>query len=293
MTVDLSEILKRDEPLSGHTSFGIGGPARLFYEPRTEEQAVEVVRSCRRDGEPLFVLGGGTNLLVRDEGIDGAVVSLRKSSAIRFEGRRARVDAGASFPRLVSEGVTRGCGGADALVGIPGTVGGALVMNAGGRYGELCRFVERVRVVDREGVARTLSREEAGFGYRTSKLGEFVILGADLAFPEGDREAARARLREIIVEKSRTQPLAARSAGCVFKNPAPRIAAGRLIDEAGFKGKIIGGALVSPVHANFLVNRRGARASDILGLIREIKDRVRERNGVELELEIKIWPAPM
>jgi len=290
MAGDLSEILKRDEPLSRHTSFGIGGPARLFYEPRTEEEAVEVVRSCRRDGEPLFVLGGGTNLLVRDEGIDGAVVSLRKSSAIRFDGRRARIDAGASFPRLVSEGVARACGGADALVGIPGTIGGALVMNAGGKYGELCSFVERVRVVDREGVARTLSREEAGFGYRTSKLGEFVILGADLAFPQGDREAARARLREIIVEKSRTQPLAARSAGCVFKNPAPRIAAGRLIDEAGFKGKIYGGALVSPVHANFLVNRRGARASDILGLIREIKDSVRERNGVELELEIKVWP---
>lgn len=292
MSVDLSEILKRDEPLSRHTSFGIGGPARLFYEPRSEEEAVAVVRSCRRDGEPLFVLGGGTNLLVRDEGIDGAVVSLRKSSAIRFEGRRARVDAGASFPRLVSDGVARGCGGVDALVGIPGTVGGALVMNAGGKYGELCQFVERVRVVDREGTARTLSREEAGFAYRTSRLGEFVILGADLVFPEGDREAARARLREIIVEKSRTQPLAARSAGCVFKNPAPKVAAGRLIDEAGFKGKIVGGALVSPVHANFLVNRRGARASDILGLIREIRERVRERNGVELELEIKVWPRP-
>lgn len=289
MGVELSAILKRDEPLSRHTSFGIGGPARLFYEPRTEAETVEVVRACRRDGEPLFVLGGGTNLLVRDEGVDGAVVSLRKMNAIRFDGRRARVDAGASFPRLVSMGVERGCRDADALVGIPGTVGGALVMNAGGKYGEIGRFVESVRVVDREGVARNLTREEAGFGYRTSRLGEFVILGADLAFPEGDPEAARARLREIITEKSRTQPLAARSAGCVFKNPAPRIAAGRLIDEAGFKGKILGGALVSPVHANFLVNRRGARASDVLGLIREIKDRVRERNGVELELEIKIW----
>lgn len=292
MGVDLAAILKRDEPLSRHTSFGIGGPARLFYEPHSEEQAVEVVRACRRDDEPLFVLGGGTNLLVRDEGIDGAVVSLRKMHGIRFEGRRARVDAGASFPRLVTEGVTRGCGGVDALVGIPGTVGGALVMNAGGKYGELCQFVERVRVVDRHGVARTLTREEAGFGYRTSRLGEYVILGADLAFAEGDREAARARLREIIVEKSRTQPLAAKSAGCVFKNPTPRVAAGRLIDEAGFKGKILGGALVSPVHANFLVNRRGARASDILGLIREIKAGVRERNGVELELELKVWPRP-
>lgn len=290
MGLDLLAILKRDEPLSRHTSFRIGGPARLFYQPRTETEVVEVVRACRRDGEPLFVLGGGTNLLVRDEGVDGAVVSLRKMNAIQFDGRRARVDAGASLPRLVSEGVQRGCGGVDALAGIPGTVGGALVMNAGGKYGELGEFVERVRVVDREGVTRTLQRDEAGFGYRTSRLGEFVVLGTDLVFPEADREAARARLRAILMEKSRTQPLAARSAGCVFKNPAPRVAAGRLIDEAGFKGKILGGALVSPVHANFLVNHHGARASDILGLIREIKERVRKRNGVELELEIKVWP---
>lgn len=291
MSIDLSDILKRNEPLARHTTFGIGGPARLFYEPRTEQEAIEVVRACRREGTPLFVLGGGTNLLVRDEGVDGAVVSLRKMSASRFDGRRARVEAGASFPRLVSEGVERRCGGAEGLVGIPGTVGGALVMNAGGRYTEICQFVERVRVVDREGVARTLSRDEAGFAYRASRLAEHVVLGVDLAFPEGDLEGQRARLRQIIMEKSRTQPLAAKSAGCVFKNPAPRIAAGRLIDEAGFKGMILGGALVSPVHANFLVNRRGARASDVLGLIHDIKTRVRERNGVDLELEIKVWPS--
>lgn len=289
---DLSDILKRDEPLARHTSFGIGGPARLFYEPHTEEEALEVVRTCRRDGTPLFVLGGGTNLLVRDEGVDGAVLSVRKMNAIRFEGRRARVDAGASFPRLVAEGVERVCGGAEALVGIPGTVGGALVMNAGGHHGEIGQFVDRVRVADPGGEPRWLSRGEAGFAYRASRLAEVVVLGAELTFPEGDREAARARMRRIITEKSLTQPLAARSAGCVFKNPAPRLTAGRLIDEAGFKGKIFGGALVSPVHANFLVNRRGACASEVLGLIREIRDRVRERNGVELELEIKVWPRP-
>jgi UDP-N-acetylmuramate dehydrogenase len=280
-------ILKRDEPLAPRTSWKVGGRAQYFFIPERHEEVPQAMSYCRAKGLNLHVLGGGTNLLVRDEGCD-AVLSLEKFRHTDGFGPFAMGEAGASFPGFVKKLADRGCGGSEALAGIPGTLGGALVMNAGGHYGEIGEFVKRVKCVEPDGRIVTLDRDACGFRYRDSDLKSRIVLSADFEFPEGDREVIRGRMREIFARKKASQPLHGRSAGCVFRNP-PAAAAGRLIDECGFKGARIGGAVVSTVHANFLMNEDGATAADLLALIHQVQSRVRESRGVDLELEIKVW----
>jgi len=267
-----------DEPLAPHTTFRVGGPADVLVEPRDEGELVEVLRAAGEQEIPLRILGGGANLLVRDEGVRGAVVRLS-----RLDGRRGdRVQAGRPLPRLVRETLREGLGGLEALAGIPGTLGGAIRMNAGGRAGTIGDVVRAVEVLTLGGEFRRLPRPAVGFRYRGSALDGCVVVAAELELRPSPQ--APERFASLLRDKRRTQPLDRCSAGCIFKNP-PGQAAGRLIEACGLKGVRCGGARVSPRHANFIVNEGGATASDILRLI----DLIRKRVPVPLELEVQVW----
>ncbi len=277
--LDDSQVpIRLDEPLALHTTFGVGGPADFFIEPRDEEELAGVVRAARGCGMPLRFLGGGANLLVRDEGVRGAVARL--AGLNRREGMH--VQAGFGLGRLVRETAAAGLAGLEGLAGVPGSVGGAVKMNAGGRHGEIGAAVRYVDVRGDAGEVRRIRREDVGFRYRGTGLNGDVILAAGLDLRPDP--AARERHDAILEEKKAGQPLGSRSAGCVFKNP-PGGPAGKLIEECGLKGERVGGARVSRRHANFIVNDGGATASDILKLI----DVIRRRVPAELELEIQVW----
>ena len=286
----LDEICRRDVTLAEHTWFGVGGPARWLLEPTEDRQLHTILRRCEDAKTGLKVLGGGSNVLVRDAGFDGAVVRLSgpQFEDIRFEGTEVWAGAAAPMSRLVRQSVRLGLGGLEAIAGIPGTVGGGLRMNAGGRFGHISTAVRSVRVMDQDGQIHERLREDVNFGYRSSDLTNRFLLGAQFELVETDPQELLQRFREIWLYKENTQPASRGTAGCVFKNP-PGSKAGELIDQAGLKGHRIGGAEVSDRHANFIVCRPGAKASDVEQLIDEIRDRVYARFGIELELEIEIW----
>lgn len=296
---DLSGIVTQNEPLASHTYLRVGGPARWFARPRSIDHVRELVRRCNSEGVEFLPLGLGANLLVSDEGVDALVIRLGEPvfQSVDWANEDARkrdnpvtisVAAGTDMYRLTSDAVRSGLGGLERMAGIPGTMGGILRMNAGGRFGNICDVVHHVTVVDAAGELRTLSREEAGFRYRGSNLGGTVVCSAGLTLEPADPDQLKARFREIWEMKKNTQPLADNSAGCVFKNP-PGASAGGLIDQAGLKGRRVGGAVVSPKHANFIVTEAGATAQDVLTLIGIIRREVADRFGVELETEVQIW----
>ncbi len=269
---------RRDEPMARCTTLKVGGPADFLVEPRGDEELSAVFRAAAECGLPVRLLGGGANLLVRDEGVRGAVVRLANLN--RRDGDR--VEAGHSLPRLVRQTLAEGLGGLDGLAGVPGTVGGAIRMNAGGRHGEIGSVVRYVDVMTPAGEFRRVPRSEAGFRYRGNGLDGDVVVAAGLDL-RPDPEA-RGRYEAVMAEKRKSQPLDRPSAGCVFKNP-PGMHAGRIIDACGLKGTRVGGARVSERHANFIVNEGGAAASDVFRLI----DLIREKAPVPLELEVQVW----
>jgi UDP-N-acetylmuramate dehydrogenase len=296
---DLSDIIVENEPLARHTLLRVGGPARWFARPRSVEQVRELVRRCRQEGVEVLPLGLGANLLVSDDGVDALVIRLSDPTFDRVEwntreGRRAdnpvsiTVPGGADMYRLINDTVRNGLGGLESLAGIPGTLGGLLRMNAGGRFGNICDVVEDVLAVDADGQMRSLTREQAGFRYRGSNLAGSVVCAANLSLQPGDPKQLRARFKEIWESKKKAQPLSDNSAGCVFKNP-PGGSAGSMIDQAGLKGRRVGGAVVSPKHANFIVTEGGATAGDVLSLIGIIRREVADWFGVELETEVQLW----
>jgi UDP-N-acetylmuramate dehydrogenase len=270
--------VRREVPLAPYTTLKVGGPAEYFIEPRDPDELARVLAAARECDVPLRVLGSGANLLVRDAGVRGAVVRLT-----RFTRRRGwHVEAGYGLPRLVKESVAEGLAGLEPLAGVPAAVGGAVRMNAGGRHGEIAGAVAYVDVVGPDGTLRRLRRDEVGFRYRGTSLGDAVVVAAGFDL-RPDPQAAR-RYGEILAAKKATQPLGVPSAGCMFKNP-PGAHAGRLIDECGLKGARVGRAHVSRKHANFIVNEGGASADDVLRLV----DLVRSRVPVPLELEVLVW----
>ncbi|RMG35330.1 MAG: UDP-N-acetylmuramate dehydrogenase [Planctomycetota bacterium] len=284
------EIVRPDEPLAPHTWLKVGGPAQYFVEPTSEAQLAAVLRHCRDEDIPVRVLGGGSNVLVRDEGVGGAVIHLvgEAFQSIRIEQNRVVAGAGALLSHVISETVRAGLAGLETLVGIPGTVGGAVKGNAGGRAGEIGQFVRRVVVLDRGGERFVREGDELTFGYRTSSIAEPVILEVELELQPGDPDQITQRMRKLWIQKRATQPLAHQSAGCIFKNPRG-MSAGDLIERAGLKGTRIGKAEISDRHANFIVTEPGATSADVLRLIELARSTVAEQFGVELELEIQIW----
>jgi UDP-N-acetylmuramate dehydrogenase len=284
-------VVRTDVPLRDFTWYRLGGPARWFCEPHDQQQLVGLLACARDHDVPWHILGGGTNVIARDAGFDGLVVHLAGPAfeRIEFEDECIHAGAGADLPRMVSAALKRNLVGLEILAGIPGSIGGAVRMNAGGRHGEIGQFVRDVRILDSRGQVVTRSADEIEFAYRHTSLGGCVVLGVTLKLERGDGKLALNRYREILAERQHSQPAAAaRSAGCVFKNP-PQRPAGRLLDEAGLKGFRVGGAEISTRHANFILARDGATAEDVVNLIEYAKDRVRETAGIELEPEVEIW----
>lgn len=281
----------RDEPLSRYTSWRLGGPADIFVTPRSAKDVTAVVRIALEADVPLTVVGGGSNLLVADEGVRGIVLRVgRGLNAIEFAGDAVDVECGAPFPRLAKMAAQRSLAGLEFAGGIPGTVGGALAMNAGAHADSIADVVESVTVVDDAGGLRTLSREEMGFSYRMSRLQQepgLVAVRARLRLRPGDPAEIRRKMQQFLQKRRRTQPLGTYNAGSVFKNP-PGDFAGRLVEAAGCKGMTEGDAVVSPLHANFIVNRGGASAEDVRRLIERVRQRVAEQFGLWLEPEVRM-----
>jgi len=280
----------RNVPLADHTWFGLGGTAGCVVYPRDERQLAAIVRRAEDEQLPWRVLGEGANVLVSDAGVDGLVIRLSEQAftAVDFNGTTVSAGAGADLMKLARTSVGRGLGGFECLAGIPGTVGGAIRMNAGGRLGEIGDRVEQVRVLRPDGTVHTLPHEQVGFRYRATGLGRAIVLGARFVLQEGDAAELKKQFRRTWARKKDSQPMADYSAGCIFKNP-PGESAGRLIDRAGLKGRTHGLARVSERHANFIVADKGATATDVLALVEEVRDIVRREFGIQLETEIDVW----
>ena len=282
----------RDEPMSRHTTFAIGGPAALFAIPRDLREVRLVQAAAREEGVPLLVLGRGSDLLVRDEGIPGAVLSMEKLSAIRREGgAKLRAQGGASLAALCRAARQAGLAGLEFAYGIPGQVGGGVYMNAGAYGGELRDVVEEVEFLDGDGELRVLSGEGLEFGYRRSFFtGKgHIILSALFSLAPGEPEAIAAAMEDCMARRRAKQPLELPSAGSTFKRPQGAYAAA-LIDQCGLKGLRVGGAQVSEKHAGFVVNTGGATCADVLELIRQIQETVLEKTGYHLEPEVLCYP---
>lgn len=284
-------VCQPDVPLREHVWYQLGGPARWLVSPRDANELQALLLRCREAGVAWRILGAGANILIRDEGFDGAVFKLRGAEfeRVEFLDNGVLAGAGTDFPKLIRDCIRQEFVGLEALAGVPGTFGGLVRMNAGGKYGQMAQFVREARVLDVNGAITALSHQQIGFRYRHTELDGCVVLSARLGLDRGDASQALERHREIWNEKAREQPpVAARSAGCIFKNPAGGFA-GKLLDEAGLKGQRVGGAEISQRHANFILAHPDARAQDVIDLIRLARDRVWNATGVELELEVDIW----
>lgn len=292
----LDAILSEAEPLARHTWFKVGGPARWFARPRTPADVSELVRRCRDHRLDHLVLGLGANLLVDDEGVDAVVTRLDAPhfTTVMFGDERSgdevlvSAGAGADMAKFAWSTVKRGLRGLEVLAGIPGTVGGIIRMNAGGRFGCVADTVRDVSVIMPDGRLHTLTPAQVGFAYRHTGLTGAVVCGATFRLRRDDPARVQADYREIWSYKTQSQPLKYHSAGCVFKNPAGD-SAGRLIDRAGLKGARQGGAYVSDHHANFIIADDGASAADVMALIGRIRREVHERFGTLLEMEVQVW----
>lgn len=283
--------IRENEPMAAHTTFRIGGPADLYLEWRDGAPLREILSVIRASGQPLHILGRGSNVLVRDEGVRGVVLNTLSSSAITCAGTAITAGCGAGLSSIASTALRAGLTGFEFAAGIPGSLGGAVYMNAGAYGGEMAQVVLRSHYLTEDGVYGTVEGATHGFGYRQSIYKEhpdWLILRVELGLRAGDPEAIRAVMEDYAGRRRDKQPLQYPSAGSTFKRPAGYYA-GRLIEDCGLKGRAVGGAQVSEKHAGFLINRGGATCGDMLRLIELVQRTVREQFGVELECEIRVW----
>jgi UDP-N-acetylmuramate dehydrogenase len=281
--------LEANRPLADLTSFRIGGPADLFVTVENDGELMTAMAAAHRHEIPAMCLGAGTNLLISDRGVRGLVVKLGASfGRIVIDGGNVTAGAAMQFGAMVETVVDRGLAGLEFGEGIPGTVGGGLVMNAGAFGGEMARVVTLVHGVTIDGLARALTKDEVNFAYRRTDLPpRFVITRVDFVLVYGDREELRARMMDLRSKRAARQPHGLPNAGSVFKNP-PGNFAGRLLESVGLKGARMGGAAFSGQHANFIVNLGGARADEVRELIELARSRVMESTGVTLEPEVRL-----
>ena len=284
------KLMRRDEPLAPHTWFRVGGPAEYFAEPNNAEELAALVRRCCDQGIEFHLLGSGSNVLVSDAGVRGVVIRLASPTFcdIIVAKNLIGAGAGAKLGHLISSAVREGLAGIESLVGIPGTVGGALAGNAGSHGGDIGQWVTQATVMSRTGELTQRTRGQMEFAYRQSSLDDGVILSAQFQLEFDDPVELTKRMQKQWIIKKASQPLADESAGCIFKNPRG-MSAGALIDQAGLKSARVGGAEVSQRHANFFTADPGATSADIRGLIDYVRDRVADRMGVELELALRVW----
>ena len=283
------ENVRMHEPMKKHTTFRIGGEAEYFVQPHTKEELKETVEFLRDGGIPWHVIGNGSNLLVSDRGVRGAVIQLFKNfSDVSVEGSTIRAQAGAINSLVARRALDASLAGFEFAAGIPGTIGGAVVMNAGAYGGEMKDILIQAEVLDESGQFRILKNEELELGYRTSIAARrgYIVVEAVLSLKHGVREQIAARMEELKEKRIAKQPLEYPSAGSTFKRPQGYFA-GKLIMDAGLAGYAVGGAQVSEKHCGFVINRGGATAADVDALMREVQRRVYEKFQVELEPEVK------
>lgn len=278
-----------EEPMSCHTTFRVGGPADYFVAADNKEEVRQVVNLCREEKIPCYILGNGSNLLVGDKGFRGVVLQIYKDmSRVEIDGNVLTAEAGALLSKVASEALDKGLTGFEFAAGIPGTLGGAVVMNAGAYGGEMKDVLFEVTVLDERGSFLTLQREELELGYRTSIVAKknYIVLEAKLSLAEGERAQIKARMDELKEKRVTKQPLEYPSAGSTFKRPQGYFA-GKLIQDAGLRGFTVGGAQVSEKHCGFVINKGGATAADIVSLMEQVSQKVKEQFGVTLEPEVK------
>ena len=278
-----------DEPMKQHTTFKIGGPADYFLVPETGEEVGEIIKICRKTDTPYFILGNGSNLLVGDGGYRGAVIQVyRNMSAVTVEGTTITAQAGALLSAVAAAAKNASLTGFEFAGGIPGTVGGAAVMNAGAYGGEMKDVLVEVTVMDAEGKIFAISAEKLELGYRTSviKKAGYIVLEAKIRLKEGDQEAIRERMKELTIQRTTKQPLEYPSAGSTFKRPEGYFA-GKIVMDSGLRGYQVGGARISEKHCGFVINAGDATAKDVRTLMDNVRDIVYEKYGVTLEPEVK------
>ena len=287
-TVESDQFL-REEPMKKHITFRVGGPAACFLTPSTKEQIREILHICQEEKTPYFILGNGSNLLVSDQGFDGVVLQVYKNmNQMAVEGEHLRVQAGALLSATARKALEAGLTGMEFAAGIPGTMGGAAVMNAGAYGGEMKDILESVTVLTPEGEQKELKNEELQLGYRTSVVKEkgYIVLEAVLSLKKGDPEAIKSRMDELKEQRVTKQPLEYPSVGSTFKRSEGYFA-GKLIQDAGLRGYQVGGAQVSEKHCGFVINKENATAKDVVDLIHDVQRIVYEKFQVQLETEVK------
>lgn len=286
--VDAAKIQK-DEPMKKHTTFRIGGPADYFIMPSNEKELAEAVRVCRKFLIPIYIVGNGSNLLVSDQGYEGVIIQIYKQmNQVEITENKIHAQAGALLSMIANRAMEAELTGFEFAAGIPGTLGGACVMNAGAYGGEMKDVLETVTVLTRDGDVKTLTKDELELGYRTSVIAkkDYIVLSAVIRLENGKKEEIKAVMDDLKEKRITKQPLEYPSAGSTFKRPEGYFA-GELIQDAGLRGFQVGGAQVSEKHCGFVVNKDQATAADVMNLMNQVSDKVYEMSGVRLEPEVK------
>lgn len=285
----LEDSIKVNEPMKNHISFKVGGPADILLEPSDEKQIIKSIEICKNNNIPYIVIGNGSNLLVRDGGIRGVVIKLSGLNFIKVDGNYISAGAGVVLKEVSDVALENSLTGFEFASGIPGSVGGAVFMNAGAYDGEMKNIISSVTVLDKEGNILTLEKDELEFGYRTSsvKTEGYIVISAQFELQLGDKVKIKNRIDELTQKREEKQPLEYASAGSTFKRPEGYFA-GKLIQDAGLKGFTIGGAAVSQKHSGFVINTGNATAQDVLDVIKHVQDEVKNQFGVELKTEVRI-----
>jgi len=278
----------KDEAMSKHTSYRIGGPANAYITPRDKDDLSQILQFANQHGIATYFVGSGSNLLVADEGIDGLVITLGKSlKRLEITGATVFAESGVMLGKMVKECISRNLSGVESMIGVPGTLGGALVMNAGAFGGEISNYLKHVTVMEMDGQEKQYQPGDISFSYRHSTFpDDEIVISAEFELIQSDKDTVQEKRAVASGGRKATQPLKFRSAGSVFKNPKEG-AAGYYIDQAGLKGTKVGDAEISPIHANFFVNHGKAKASDVVALIRLARETVHDKFGIMLDLEVK------
>ena len=278
----------KDEAMAKHTSYGIGGPAKAYITPRDKDDLSQILQFANQHGIATYFVGSGSNLLVADEGIDGLVITLGKSlKRLEITGTTVFAESGVMLGKMVKECISRNLSGVESMIGVPGTLGGALIMNAGAFGGEISNYLKHVTVMKMNGQEKQYQPGDISFSYRHSTFpDDEIVISAEFELIQSDKKTVQEKRSVACGGRKATQPLKFRSAGSIFKNPEEG-AAGYYIDQVGLKGTKVGDAEISPIHANFFVNHGGAKASDVVTLIRLARKMVQEKFGIMLDLEVK------
>jgi len=282
-----AENIKENEPMKNHTSFQVGGPADLFVMPQSRDQLRAALKICKASEKPVYIMGNGSNLIVRDNGYRGIIINTKALSQVKTVGESLIAEPGISLKDLAKFALTEKLTGLEFASGIPGSLGGAVTMNAGAYDGEMKGVIKSITVITEDGHLKTIPGDQCNFSYRTSILQahHWVLVSVEIALKNGDYQAIEEKMRDLNAQRQAKQPLEYPSAGSTFRRPEGYYA-GKLIQDAGFGGFSIGGAQVSEKHSGFVINKGGATAADILNLIGAIQAGVKEKFGVDLKTEV-------